>query len=98
MRYSVTALAKRLRIIHLQILTEVYQQGSLLGASRVLHMSQPAISKVIRDLEDYFEQPLFIRTPQGVTPTDFTLLLLSHAQALQGNLKHLTDDLKYQSA
>ncbi|SUA68501.1 LysR substrate-binding domain-containing protein [Oligella urethralis] len=93
MRYSVTALAKRLRIIHLQILTEVYQQGSLLGASRVLHMSQPAISKVIRDLEDYFEQPLFIRTPQGVTPTDFTLLLLSHAQALQGNLKHLTDDL-----
>lgn len=93
MRFTVTALAKRLRIVHLQILNEIYQQGSLLGASRVLHMSQPAISKVIRDLEDYFEQPLFIRTPQGATPTDFTLLLISHAQALQGNLKHLVDDL-----
>lgn len=93
MRYSITALAKRLRIVHLQILSEVHQQGSLLGASRVLHMSQPAISKVIRDLEEYFEQPLFIRTPQGATATDFTLLLLSHAQALQVNLKHLVDDL-----
>ena len=93
MRYSITALAKRLRIVHLQILSEVHQQGSLLGASRVLHMSQPAISKVIRDLEEYFEQPLFIRTPQGATATDFTLLLLSHPQALQVNLKHLVDDL-----
>lgn len=93
MRYSVTALAKRLRIVHLQILTEINRHGSLLGASRVLHMSQPAISKVVRDLEEYFEQPLFIRTPQGATPTDFTLLLLSHAQALQGNLRHLVDDL-----
>lgn len=93
MRYSITTLAKRLRIVHLQILSEINTQGSLLGASRVLHMSQPAISKVVRDLEDYFDQQLFIRTPQGATPTDFTMLLISHAQALHGNLKHLVDDL-----
>ena len=64
MRYSVTALAKRLRIVHLQILSEIHQQGSLLGASRVLHMSQPAISKVVRDLEEYFEQHHKAQHPQ----------------------------------
>ncbi len=93
MQFSFASLSKRIRLFHLQILSEVYKQGSILAASRSLHISQPAISKVIHDLEEYFEQPLFIRTSQGMTPTDFSLMLNKHCNELQSNLHHLVDDL-----
>jgi len=54
----------------------VYRAGSVTGAARMLHLSQPAVSAHIQALETRTRRPLFIRVARrGVTPT-------THADAL----------------
>lgn len=44
--------------------------GSFSGAAEQLEISQPALSRQLKQLEDYLEQPLFLRTGRGVVLTD----------------------------
>jgi DNA-binding transcriptional LysR family regulator len=64
----------------LHIFREVAELGSLTRASRRLHLSQPAITKHIKLLEEEFRLPLFDRSPTGVRLTAAGLLLLQHVQ------------------
>jgi len=48
----------------------VYECKSILLASKKLFVSQPAITKSIKKLEDYLGCNLFIRTNKGVLPTE----------------------------
>ena len=54
--------------------------GSIHAAARHLHLSQPAISARIRELEDTLEAKLFERTRQRVTLTETGLAALRHAE------------------
>lgn len=47
----------------------VYENKSILLASKILYISQPAITNSIKRLEKFLDGPLFIRTPKGVIPT-----------------------------
>lgn len=47
----------------------VYECKSILLASKKLYISQPAITKSIKKLENFLGCELFVRTPKGVTPT-----------------------------
>lgn len=47
----------------------VYECKSILLASKKLYVSQPAITKSIKRLEDFLRCELFIRTPKGVIAT-----------------------------
>lgn len=47
----------------------VYECKSILLASKKLFVSQPAITKSIKKLEEFLGCKLFLRTPKGVTPT-----------------------------
>ena len=58
------------------------REGNISRAARELFISQPAISKAIRKLEENLETVLFIRTSRGVTLTREGELLYRHvAQA-----------------
>jgi LysR family nitrogen assimilation transcriptional regulator len=46
-----------------------YQEGSFSKAAEREHCTQPGLSLQMRHLEQALAQPLFHRTPQGVTPT-----------------------------
>ena len=48
----------------------VARTGSFTGAAKELYMSQQAVSKQVRRLEEELEHPLFLRTTQSVTLTD----------------------------
>ncbi|OLN33042.1 LysR family transcriptional regulator YeiE [Desulfosporosinus metallidurans] len=48
----------------------------------MLHMSQPAVSAHIKNLEDYFQGPLFDRTSQGVRLTKAGEVFYTHAQKI----------------
>jgi LysR family pca operon transcriptional activator len=77
----------------LQCFLEVARQGSLARAAEVLAISQPAVSKTLKELEDVLQARLFERSKQGVTPTAAGLAFLRYAgpsvQALREGVRSL---------
>lgn len=58
----------------------VLEHGSVLGAARAIHISQPALSKSITNLEAELGVPLLERRPRGVSPTVYGAAFLKHAR------------------
>lgn len=67
---------------HLRVFASVAQHGSLTRAARALHVSQPAISKQLGDLEEDLGALLVDRLPRGVRLTAAGEVLYSHAQRI----------------
>ncbi len=88
------ALARRLKLQQLAVLDQVVAQGSTVAAARVLHVSQPAVSKTIHELEDHFGEAIFVRGKRGAHLTDFGALLARHARTLLAELRLLADDVQ----
>jgi LysR family transcriptional regulator, transcriptional activator of the cysJI operon len=62
----------------LHVFRQVAETRSLTKASRVLHLSQPAVTKHIKLLEEELKLPLFIRSRNGVVLTDAGTVFLQH--------------------
>ena len=60
----------------------VMQQGSLSGAARALGLTQPTIVRHIEALEQSIGLELFIRSQQGLSPTEGALELKPYAESL----------------
>lgn len=63
----------------LKIFCMVTQLQSFSKAAKMLHMSQPAVSTHIKNLEEYYQGQLFDRTPHGVILTKAGELFYSYA-------------------
>ncbi|MCK6553783.1 LysR family transcriptional regulator [Candidatus Binatia bacterium] len=63
-------------------LVAVIEHGNVLRAANAIHLSQPALSKSIQNLEAELGVPLLERGPRGVAPTVYGLALLRHARLL----------------
>jgi DNA-binding transcriptional LysR family regulator len=61
----------------------VVEHGNMLRAADALHLSQPALSKSIQNLEAELDVPLLRRHPRGVSPTIYGDILLKHAKLLR---------------
>lgn len=68
--------------------------GTFSRAAEALGISQPTLSRGIKDLEARVGLPLFTRTPTGVDPTDFGLMFLARAADVTGPM----DDLEREVA
>ena len=66
----------------LRLFTAVVRTGSFSRAADLLHISQPAISKGVRDFELQVGCRLLDRTPKGVRPTREGQALARHAETL----------------
>jgi DNA-binding transcriptional LysR family regulator len=64
---------------HLRYFTAVYARGSISRAAELLLISQPALTRQIRDLEREIGAPLFERVTSGMRPTTAGVALNSHA-------------------
>ena len=58
------------------------EHGSFVRAAAALHISQPALSRSIQNLEQRFGSELFLRSSGGVVPTDVGRLYLERARDL----------------
>lgn len=58
----------------------VMQTGSISGAAEKLFITQPAVSKRIKNLEDEFSVTLFDTIGRGIIPTESAHQLLPHAK------------------
>lgn len=61
---------------------EVEKTGSITQAAGNLFMSQPTLSKAIKDMEETVGFPVFKRTSKGVVPTHRGMEFLAHARKI----------------
>lgn len=73
-------LVTRLKLRHLVLLQQIEQHGNLSRVAHHLQLSQPAITKALREVEDIFMAPLFERTHRGLkaTPAGLAALQCAH--------------------
>jgi DNA-binding transcriptional LysR family regulator len=79
----------------------VFKQGSITGASRLLNISQPALTRSIQTLENEVGSKLFERTPGGIAPTPFAerlyrraLSIINEVDAIRGDLLDLSSQYR----
>jgi DNA-binding transcriptional LysR family regulator len=89
-----TRLLHRIRLRELRAFLAVCEQGSMAGASRQLGMSQPAVSKVIKELETTLSVQLFDREARGVEPNAYGRALLRWAPAVFDDLRQAVNEVK----
>ncbi|WP_333676989.1 LysR family transcriptional regulator [Dyella sp.] len=70
----------RLKTRQLTLLIAIDEEGNIHRAAEVLNMSQPAASKLLKDLEDMLGVSLFERLPRGMRPTWYGESLIRHAR------------------
>lgn len=78
----------------LRLFAAVVRTGSFSRAAEVLHISQPAISKGVRDFELQVGCRLLDRTPKGVRPTREGAALARHAETLFAAERAAEDELQ----
>ncbi|WP_330873452.1 LysR family transcriptional regulator [Rouxiella chamberiensis] len=54
----------------LEAFSAVISSGSVTAAAKVLQRSQPAVSRLIQDLENAIGYPLFVRNGPRIHPTE----------------------------
>ncbi len=69
----------RLRLRHLRCFLETARLGSVSAAAEALHISQPAVSKTIRELEDILGTALFTRSGRRLVLSRAGRVFQSHA-------------------
>ncbi|PWV97645.1 DNA-binding transcriptional LysR family regulator [Hoeflea marina] len=67
---------------HYRTLLAVLQEGSQSGAARALGVSQPTVGRHVEALELAAGKPLFLRSHQGLLPTETALSMRSHAESM----------------
>lgn len=72
-------LSNRIKFRHLHTFVEVARQKSVMKASQILHVSQPAVTKTMRELEEILGVPLLERDGRGIKITRFGDVFLRHA-------------------
>lgn len=79
---------------HLKYFTEVAHRKSFSKAARHLHISQSAISRTIKALEDELGVVLFLRNAKAVELTDAGAIFLNHAKRSVFIFEHLKNDFE----
>lgn len=79
----------RLRFRHLQLLVALKSTGTLMAAARLLNVTQPAMSKALREVEAVFGFALFVRGARGLAPTPQGEIAIRGAALLLEELAHV---------
>ncbi|MEJ8821767.1 LysR family transcriptional regulator [Variovorax humicola] len=83
----------RLKTRQLLLLVALAEEGNIHRAAQVLNMTQPAASKLLKDLEDVLEVSLFDRLPRGMRPTWYGETMIRHARIALATLNEAHDEL-----
>lgn len=86
-------LRSRLKLRQLAALIAIADAGSLRAAAAALGLSQPALSKTLRELESVFERPLFARESRGLRQTPHGAAAIAYARRLMQDLGALAQEL-----
>jgi DNA-binding transcriptional LysR family regulator len=80
-------IGRRLRLKDLHTLQTVAEVGSMAKASKLLALSQPAISKAISDMEQTLGAPLLDRSHRGIELTECGRVLIERCRVIFDEVK-----------
>ncbi len=86
---------RELKFKQLLVFERAVVLGSTHKAAEDLHMSQPNVFKIISQLEELLDVPLFERNSKGVLPTIFALRLLDRVQPMLGDARAMGEELMH---
>lgn len=84
----------RIRFRHLHCFLAIAQHHSVGAAAESLAITQPALSKTLRELEDALDVRLFQRGRRGMTLSRFGEIFLQHATGSIASLRHGVDSIE----
>jgi DNA-binding transcriptional LysR family regulator len=93
----VDRVTQRLKLRDLRLLDTVVRWGSMAKASSQLHLSQPAVSKAIAEMEQLLGVRLIERSRLGVEPTPHGRALLKRGIAIFDELRLGVAEIEYLS-
>ncbi|MBN9610842.1 MAG: LysR family transcriptional regulator [Actinobacteria bacterium 69-20] len=85
--HAVKLLDGRLKLRHLILVDALTENGSVVGAAAALHVTQPVVTRALRDLEDILGVELYERGPRGIAPTEFGIAFTDHARSVLAQLR-----------
>lgn len=77
----------RLKLRHLHLVSAIADHGTVIAASKALHVTQPVVTRGLHEVEDLLGVALFDRGPRGVTPTIYGESFIQHARAVLAQLR-----------
>ncbi len=77
----------------LQYFLAVAREQSLSGAAQSLHLSQPTLSRQLKDLEDELGKQLFTRSNKGIALTEEGMILRKRAEEIVQLMKKAEDEI-----
>jgi DNA-binding transcriptional LysR family regulator len=86
-------LIRRLRLRHLEMLVALAESGTMRAAAVRLNLSQPAMSKMLSEVEAGFSARLFERSPHGVQANALGAAAVHRARVILSELARASDDI-----
>ncbi|MFI4926371.1 MAG: LysR family transcriptional regulator [Burkholderiales bacterium] len=86
-------LVRRLRLRHLEMLVALADAGTMRAAATRLHLSQPALSKMLGEVETGFGARLFERSPQGLAANALGTAATYRARVMLAELARGKEDV-----
>jgi LysR family transcriptional regulator of abg operon len=82
-----------MRLNHIRDFIAIVDAGSFRAAARALALSQPALTKSIRQLESELGAVLLARSVRGIRPTEFGRAFLARARAVTVELQRAREEI-----
>lgn len=79
---------------HLRTVLAVARSASVSRAAESLGLTQPAVTRIIHELESELEVPLFVRTSRGTHCTNFGQIVADHAELVFAQLDRAEDEVR----
>ena len=92
-RLSFVTLINRLKLRHLQFLVQVDEERNLTAVGTRTGISQPAATKLLRDIEALLGHQLFERSRHKLAPTEAGDLVLAAARRMLSEVRRLGEEL-----
>jgi DNA-binding transcriptional LysR family regulator len=87
-------ITRKFRLRHVELIAELYDCRSILKASRRLNLTQPTVTKALRDVETTLNVRLFERSNRGLEPTPYGEIFARHAKIVLAQLRHAAEELE----
>lgn len=82
-----------MKLQHVEVLVAIADAGSMRGAAELLGKSQPALTKIVRQVEEDLGGAVFQRSSRGVFMTPLGERVLSRCRSINSEIIRLNDEM-----